>query len=179
LDFEKVLRCIASFFEQEELPYGVVGAFGLFAYGLARATQDLDFITVIDSQEKLLAYLESLGYTTEHVSTGYSTHLHRDPEMGRLDFIYVTGDTRTHLFEKINTTLILEGLSAPVPRPEHLIAMKVLAIKNDPERTFREMADIQFLLGLPEIDEEEVKEYFRKHDLMEIYFEIKKKLKND
>jgi hypothetical protein len=35
----------------------------------------------------------------------------------------------------------------PVPRPEHLAAMKVQAMKSDPGRTLREMADIQFLPG--------------------------------
>jgi uroporphyrin-3 C-methyltransferase len=34
--------------------------------------------------------------------------------------------------------------------------MKVLAMKNDPERTFQEMADLQFLLRLPEIDRDEM-----------------------
>jgi hypothetical protein len=179
LDFAKVLRCVVSFFEREGFRYAVVGAFGLAAYGLARATQDLDFITVVESQSKLLLFLESLGYNTEHASTGYSTHLHREPEMGRLDFIYVSGATSIRLFEEIRTTLTIEDLSVPVPKPEHLIAMKVLAIKNDPERTFREMADIQFLLGLPEIDEAEVKEYFRRQDLLEVYFEIKGKLENN
>ena len=31
----------------------------------------------------------------------------------------------------------------PVPRPEHLAAMKVLAIKNDPSRTFQDLADLR------------------------------------
>jgi hypothetical protein len=44
--------------------------------------------------------------------------------------------------------MISEGISVPVVRPEHLIALKIFAMKNDPERTFREIADIQELLNL-------------------------------
>ena len=62
----------------------------------------------------------------------------------------------------------------PVPRPEHLITMKVHAMKNDPSRTLRDMADIQFLLSLPGIDEAEVRAYFEQSGLLERYRDIKR-----
>jgi hypothetical protein len=43
----------------------------------------------------------------------------------------------------------------PVPKPEHLIAMKVQAIKNDPRRAFKDLADVQALMRLPEVDDAE------------------------
>ena len=52
--------------------------------------------------------------------------------------------------------------------------MKVHAMKNDPSRSLREMADIQFLLGLPGIDEAEVRSYFEQSGLLERYLEIKR-----
>ena len=39
--------------------------------------------------------------------------------------------------------MVYPGFSAAIPRPEHLIAMKVHAIKNNPSRMFKDMADIQ------------------------------------
>ncbi|NIA09212.1 MAG: hypothetical protein GWP10_05620 [Nitrospiraceae bacterium] len=95
--------------------------------------------------------------------------------MGRLDFIYVEGRTADALFSGARAMLSIGERKIPVPRPEHLIALKVLAMKNDPARTFREMADIQFLMGLPGIDEEMVKTYFRQKGLLEQYYEIKGK----
>jgi hypothetical protein len=44
---------------------------------------------------------------------------------------------------------IFPGTTLLVPRPEHLAAMKVQAMKNDPSRTFQDLADIQALLSLP------------------------------
>jgi hypothetical protein len=173
LDFGKVLGVLASFFEREGHRYAVVGAFALHAYGLARATLDLDLATESAAQSKLVAFLESLGYETLYRSAGYSNHVHALPELGRLDFVYVESETARVLFSG-GTTLELGEHRVPVPRPEHLVAMKVHAMKNDPSRTLREMADIQFLLSLPSIDEAEVRAYFEQSGLRERYLEIKR-----
>jgi hypothetical protein len=177
LDFGRVLRIVATFFEREGFAYAVIGAFGLHAYGLTRATTDLDFVTDSQAQSKLAPFLEALGYKTLHISSGYSNHIHEDAAMGRLDFVYVSGDTSRRLLGSAKKLLLLGDTSLPVPRAEHLAAMKIHAMKNDPERTFQEMSDILFLLRLPGIDEEEVKGYFEKQGLIDKYHEIKKILK--
>lgn len=63
-------------------------------------------------------------------------------------------------------------MKVPVPRPEHLVAMKVVAMKNDPTRTFQDMADIRFLAGLQGVDREEIRSQFEKHGLLERYREL-------
>jgi hypothetical protein len=47
-----------------------------------------------------------------------------------------------------------------VVKPEHIVALKVFAMKNNPERALREMADIKELLRFNEINMKEVQEYF-------------------
>lgn len=152
----------------------MVGAFGLHAYGLSRATGDLDFVVDAICRERLLLFLESLGYETLYASLGYSNHLHSDNTMGRVDIIYVRDNTSTCLFAGATKTFMIQGLAVPVPRPEHLAAMKILAMKNDPSRTLQELADIQFLLGLPGIDKEEIHGYFKRHGIEEHYHAIQK-----
>ena len=98
MDFAKVLGTLASFFGREGYRYAAVGAFGLHAYGLARATLDLDLATESAAQPKLVAFLESLGYETLYRSAGYSTHVHALPDLGRLDFVYVDSETGRLLF---------------------------------------------------------------------------------
>ena len=63
-------------------------------------------------------------------------------------------------------------LSLPIISPEHLIVLKVFAMKNDPDRVFREMADIQHILSLPGIDMEVIKKYFKKYNQLERYYEL-------
>jgi hypothetical protein len=96
--------------------------------------------------------------------------------MGRVDLIYVSGDTDRFLFDQCVRALDLGDRRLPVPRPEHLAAMKVQAMRNDPGRTLQEMADIQFLLRIPGVDEEEIRDYFGRAGLLERYHEIKRLL---
>jgi hypothetical protein len=173
LDFARVLGLIADFFAREKREYAVIGAFALHAYGLTRATSDLDFATQAEAQTRVIAFLRSEGYETINASAGYSNHVHLDPALGRVDFVYVAGETSRRLFEG-SKPIALAGRMVPVPRPEHLAAMKVHAMKNEPERTLQEMADVRFLLGLPGVDEAEIRGYFEKSGLEERYEDIRR-----
>ncbi len=174
MEFGRVLDTVADFFERTGFRYAVIGAFGLLAYGLSRATFDLDFATQSEAQPELLAFLESLGYETLHVSRGYSSHVHALTALGRLDVVYVNGETSRLLFGACRTMPGPGGRSVPVPRPEHLAAMKVQAMRNDPERVLRELEDIRFLLGLPGIDEQEIRGYFERAGLRERYDDLRR-----
>lgn len=66
-----------------------------------------------------------------------------------------------------------------VPSPEHVAAMKVQAMKSNPGRTFKEMADIQFLLELPGIDEGRIRGYFQKQGLLARFDELKQIIERD
>ena len=167
MDFPRAVDAIAGFLRRENAPFALAGAFALQAYGLARATVDIDFVTDVGVQKKLIAHLESLGYETLYASPGYSNHLHPDPRLGRVDFIYVEGETSRRLFDGAVSTLVVGGQSLPVPRAEHLAAMKVHAMKNDPGRSAQEMADIRFLWKLRGVDQGEIRAYFEKAGLAE------------
>jgi len=165
MDFAAALGCVAEFLDGKGYPYAVIGGVALAAYGLARTTLDLDLVVDAAAQDSLIDFLESRGYETLYRSTGYSNHLHPDPAWGRLDCVYVRGETSRQLFAARRLVKGPGGLEVPLPKPEHLAAMKVLAMKNDPARTFQEMADIRFLLTLPLIDRHEVRTYFLRHGL--------------
>lgn len=176
LDFGRVLESVAGFLEKEGFSYALAGAVGLQTFGLARLTQDLDVVTQFEAQPALIGFMESLGYETLYASAGYSNHLHADPDLGRVDFIYVQGHTSQVLFAGCRRTRAPGARDVLVPRPEHLAAMKVQAMKNDPRRRLQDMADVQFLLGLPGVDREEVKGFFERAGLQEAYREIERHL---
>ena len=173
MDFARTFDLVARFLDEEGFSLAVVGALGLHAYGLTRATTDVDLVTESRAQSKLIAFLLSEGFRTLHLSEGYSNHIHSDPGLGRLDIVYVAGETSRRIFEGCKE-FELAGRSVRVPRPEHLAAMKVQAMKNDPSRTFQDMADIRFLLTLPGVDREEVRGYFERGGLGRRYEEIQR-----
>jgi hypothetical protein len=106
-----------------------------------------------------------LGYETLHLSPGYSSHQHADPQWGGVDLIYVDETTAAQLFPACTLELQLGARKAPVPRAEHLAAMKVQAMRNDPSRLLHDLADVQYLLRLASTDRAEVRGYFERAGL--------------
>ena len=174
--FGKVLATVTGFLASRGHRFAVIGGIALVGYGLPRTTLDADLVVDAAAQDEILRFLESLGYQTIHLSRGYSNHAHPDPDWGLLDLVYVSGQTSEKLFASTRWLQGPGGLEIPVPKPEHLAALKVLAMKNDPARTFQELADIRFLLTLPGVDRQEVRAYFERHGLEESFHELETSL---
>lgn len=175
MDFPLVLGVVSDFLEEKGWRYAVIGGVALISYGLPRTTLDLDFIVDSSTQDDLIRFLESRGYRTLHRSTGYSNHAHPDLlTWGSLDFVYVSGKTSQELFAACRTAKGPGGLSISVPKPEHIAALKVRAMKNDPARTFQDMADVRFLLTLPGVDRLEIRDYFDRQGLGDRFDDLQK-----
>lgn len=173
MDFERALREVGDFLDRRGAPWAVVGGLGLAALGFPRSTLDLDLVVTAAVQDDLVDHLEAEGFRTLHRSPGYSNHQHPDPERGRIDFVYVRGDTAEKLFSSTLMVAGPQGKDVRVPKPEHLIAMKVVAMKNDPERALQDLADIRLLLGLPGVDLDEVRASFARHGLSERFDDLR------
>jgi len=176
MDFTGVFQTIRDFLDEKGVRYAVIGGIALAAYGLVRNTEDLDLVVEASGQGEIIQFLESRGYQTLHRSTGYSNHRHSDPSLGQIDFVYVGGETSRKLFAERRLSKGPVGDSIPLPKPEHLAAMKVLAIKNDPSRTLQDLADIRFLLTLPGVDGVEIRGYFERNGMQERLHELEKTL---
>ena len=166
-------KILTEFFGQENLDYAVIGAFALYAYGYTRATRDVDFITRIEYQNKIVEYLESLGFETLNRSEGFSNHLHSIGNV-RIDLVYLDGETAQIVFNSTEKKLLFEDLELPVVSPEHLVALKLFAIQNDPNRKFKELADIKEIIQLTNIDKDTLQGFFKKFGMEEYHDEIEK-----
>jgi hypothetical protein len=175
LEFATVLGVVSDFLEEKGFRYAVIGGVALIAYGLPRTTLDLDFIVESSAQDDLIRFLESRGYQTLHRSSGYSNHVHPDLLLwGSLDFVYVSGETSRELFAACRTATGPGGLQILVPKPEHLAALKITAIKNDPARTFQDLADVRFLLNLPGVDRIQIRDYFDRQGMRDRFDDFEK-----
>lgn len=131
MDLAAVLGDVRGFLDRGQIPFAVVGALALHAYGYSCATNDVDLLVGADARDKILAEARPAS---------------------------------------------LGGLSVAVPKPEHLAAMKIHAMKNDPSRVFQEMADIQFLMRLPGVDREQIRHYCDESGQMERFHELERSL---
>jgi hypothetical protein len=175
LELAVALGEVRGFLDREGIPFAIVGALALHTYGYSRATNDVDLLVGNETQDRLIDFLEKRGFETLHRSSGYSNHVHADPALGRVDVVYVDEDTRGKIFAEARLAS-LAGMSVRVPKPEHLAAMKIHAMKNDPSRAFQEMADIQFLMRLPGVDRDQIREYFEKSGQSERFHELERSL---
>ena len=105
-------------------------------------------------------------------SEGYSNHLHADPNLGRVDLIYVDGETQRVLFAACVKKPFGRVGEVLVPAVEHLIAMKVHAMKNDPARRLRDLADVESLSKLPGVQMETVHRLFTRAGLEKEWNEL-------
>lgn len=173
VQFDEVLRTFAAFFERESIRYAVAGGLALQAWGSPRVTHDVDFLVDGARRTDAMTFAESLGYETTYASEGYSNHEHRSAALGHVDLIYVYGSTAETMFAGAIRRKAV-GVELPTTRPEHLVAMKVRAMKSAPMRVLIDAPDIGFLMTLPMIDHDVVREYFSQHGLLKIYDELQK-----
>jgi hypothetical protein len=85
--------------------------------------------------------------------------------------IYVSETTAEAVFAGCATRSIAPGVEVPVPRPEHLVPMKVQALAKDRTR-YSDLADLQFLLSLPELDQDVARRYFEWAGLPDYYDQL-------
>lgn len=167
-----MLDRVEAFLTERHWRFAVAGGVALAVYGNPRLTLDLDIVTEGGAQEALVAWMESSGYSTLHRSSGFSNHRHPSPDRGRVDFIYVRDETAAKLFAEVVVAPGPADRPVPVPRKEHLIAMKVQAMKNDPTRTLQDMSDIGYLLKLAGTNRDEARDFFAKAGLLEKWKEL-------
>ena len=161
--------------DRVHVSYALIGGLAMQAWGSSRFTSDIDMVVERSGRDALIRFAESLGYETLHVSDGYSNHLHRLESGGRIDFMYVDAATAEKLFRSTSLKPIVGDVVAPVPAPEHLLAMKALAMKNAPQRVITDSADVRFLLALPGVDRSAVRDYFGRHGLLDVLDAIERK----
>lgn len=147
----------------------LAGGFALAAWGSTRATADLDLIVDDARRDEVLARIAGEGFETLFGSEGFTNLLHPDPELGRLDLIWVEGETSRRLFAASVERPGPGGRSTLVPAPEHLVEMKLKAVRSRPTRILRDGEDLRVLLSLPGIDENAAREAFRRAGLSDLW----------
>ncbi len=167
MDLAALLRVVQPFFAASRFSYALCGGVALGSYGFAGATFDLDLVTVAEAQESLVGFLNTSAFQLLHRSPGFSNHLH--PELGRLDVVYVRGRTAERLFANTRQLTGPAGLRVPVVAPEHLLAMKLAACRQDPSRVRGELASLAFLVAVPGADEKEMEQAFQRYGFKELW----------
>jgi hypothetical protein len=173
MDAGKLLGVLRPILDMCEARWMLAGGFAMAAWGSARSTFDLDLVVGEEARTPILKAIATEGFEVLFDSEGFTNLLHPDPTLGRLDILWVEGSTRERMFAAAVERSGPDGLTALVPSPEHLVAMKVKAIRNKPIRVFRDSEDLRLLLSRPEIDQNQAREVFERSGLLELYDRLK------
>ena len=123
----------------------LIGGHALPAFGVARQTIDIDCLMVDSDSKVLYDILTEAGYKETDRTKNFMRYSHSSVYLMDVDVMLVDHGT----FDKMlrNSSVYQIGsVSMRVPCLEHLIALKLHAIKNNPKRELRDLADIVELL---------------------------------
>ncbi len=118
------------------LPHALIGGWAVIAWGVVRATRDLDLLAVVllEDHAKLARRFEKLGYSVDRRRGGVDDpipdmvrlELKGQPERPEVDILVATKGFDQDVLRRA-VELDLGGWTIPVACPEDLIAMKLSA----------------------------------------------------
>ena len=173
-----LLQPAVSFFEsiaagtaKRQLPYLVIGGHAINLYGFARETADLDFLICADDRPGWLEFLTSLGY---HVFSegGNFIQLASDQETAwPLDLMLVRKKTFQPMLAD-SREVEFYGTTARTPSLDHLIALKLHALKNTRlNRFLKDFLDVENLIRINGLDikSKRIRRLFDDYGTLELY----------
>jgi hypothetical protein len=144
MDFKEVLKFLLAEFPKSDIDFALVGGLAVSIYTKPRMTQDLDLMILSTDLNKAKNILINAGYS----------------------ITFESGDIVTFVSKSVAKNIELyQGINVKVLIPEDIIGLKVQAYNNQPERYYKDMADIQELIKSDDCKNlDEVEEYFKIFD---------------
>lgn len=166
MNFSSVLAEVKAAFEVDGVRFALAGGVAVATYGIQRSTLDLDFVVPAADADAAVAALEKLGFRTIRSSEAFSNHL-RTAGAERIDLLFVGEPSASALFARATQQPVLDAPSIAVVHPEHLVAMKLFALKQNPERQAIDLEDVRALLLKGLVDPSIVSGYLVRYELEE------------
>lgn len=178
MDFITVLNKLVTWFDDNDVPNGLIGGFALGVHGVVRGTNDLDFLIDKRYKEQLKEFLTSLSYEISYESENVVQYINPLDAFGSLDFLYSFRTPSLNMLERSKKYSVLNGkLNVNVLIVEDIVGLKLQAACNDESRYGFDMQDIKDLLSLngPECDWDLIKEHFELFDRLDLFNGLKEK----
>lgn len=174
-----------SFFEtihqeaaRRKLRFLVIGGLAVNHYGYSRETADLDFFISRDERGEWLELLAASGYKNFHDGGSFIQFETPDKSAWPVDLMLVQEKTFSPIF-RASLEAEFFGVKTRVPSLEHLITLKLHALKNTRMHRFlKDFLDVENLLRINRIDvrSQSIRELFDKYGTQDLYEKISRSL---
>ena len=122
----------------------LVGGFAVNHYGYTRNTLDVDWMIVSEQRDAAREIMRREGFTNTAVHENVM-FFQRPGTAWRVDFLYADKATMEQLLSRAENAVVL-GTTVKVPALIDLIAMKLFALAQNPERRMgKDLPDIVYL----------------------------------
>jgi hypothetical protein len=177
----EILRSINLYTELRNMPFVVIGGHAVNNYGMARNTADLDLVVPLADQGKWLILMEKLKYEAGQSDDRFARFRPKGLDNWPIDLMFVNDETFSRLRED-SVTACFGEVEAPIASIEHLILMKLHAMKYFQEHRFAK--DYADLIGLIRVGKIEVEgkcfsQWCAKYATEDLYQRILRDLKGE
>lgn len=137
----EVFSFVAKELSNQHIPCILVGGLAVSAYRPARNTSDIDFLIDQSYIETVIKLIEKLGYTPFQKNENFVRLEVKGSTSPYVDFLLVDKDTFDKMWQE-GKKCAMEGLEIMIPSINHLISMKLHAMKNNKRRELKDLLDV-------------------------------------
>ncbi|MBI3879347.1 MAG: nucleotidyltransferase family protein [Verrucomicrobia bacterium] len=163
---------------QHGLRFLVIGGHAVIEHGFQRGTEDADILVCKDDRDRWQEVVLQLGYKLFHDGGTFVQYEPSDGAQWNLDLMLVPAETFDRLVSAAKPAN-LEGAAVVVPSLEHLLTLKVHALKHAPSlRALKDLTDVAQLVSVNRVDPKAawLRALFEKHGTPELYERVIKLL---
>lgn len=165
----------------QQLRFLVIGGLAINYYGYSRDTADLDFFVSQTDRTAWLKFLSDLRYTVYHDGGSFIQFTQPHDNAWPVDLMLVKEKTFGVIFNA-SVDADLYGIKTRVPSLEHLIALKLHALKNTRAHRFlKDFLDVENLIRINRLDirSENLRNLFAQHGTPDLYEKLSRSLAHD
>ncbi|MDO8661718.1 MAG: nucleotidyl transferase AbiEii/AbiGii toxin family protein [Candidatus Omnitrophota bacterium] len=175
MNYQSVFHLLSDISKQAGIPLILIGGFAVNYYKYTRQSADVDFLIQESDFQKMSELLKSTGYKLDYSQEVFARFISTgDSIIMDIDFMLIDEET----FDKIikdSQKADIAGCEFRVPSLEHLIALKLHAVKYNPKpRLIKDIPDIINLIKINKVDVKsgKFKELCLKYGTQELYEKI-------
>ncbi|MCB0339838.1 MAG: hypothetical protein KDD53_09550 [Bdellovibrionales bacterium] len=171
----EVLRTIALYVEDKDMPFIVIGGHAINAYGISRQTGDIDLLIQKSQKDKWVELLSRLNYKLGQNDDKFARFRHDQIGAWPIDLMLVDNDT----FSKFLTDSSWNTIGVAKVRlvsARHLALLKIHALKHYQEHRYvKDYTDLISLLrtGLTGISDLDLRAFCERYAGLKLYDKIK------
>ena len=174
----KFFETIDAETRKRNLQFLVIGGLAVNLHGYSRDTADLDLLICADQREQWLDLFLQLGYVIYKDGGNFIQLSSQEHAAWPVDLMLVQGKTFAPMFTA-SRQVDLYGTPSRLPSLEHLIALKLHALKNGRfDRFLKDFLDVENLIRINQLDlkSENIRQLFVKYGTMELYDKVSRSL---